>query len=208
MSEDYDRSVFINCPFSPDYADFLHVYMFTALYCNVRPRCTREYDNAADDRIDNIVKLIQECRYSIHDLSFVELDEQSNLPRLNMPFELGLFMGAIRFGGEHHKTKSFVMLDNVEHDSKKALSDLAGKDPKFHERNLQKAVTAVRDWLATEVRADLLHSGKLIYEAYNRFVFDLPALALRFRQDADNLIYIDRLSLMNSWLAENVQPPK
>jgi hypothetical protein len=178
--------------------------MFTALYCNILPRCTREYANVADYRLDNIVKLIQECRYGIHDLSFVELDEKSNLPRQNMPFELGLFMGAIKFGGEDHKTKSFVMLDNIEHDSKKALSDLAGKDPNFHERNLQKAITAVRDWLATEVKADFLHSGKLIYESYNRFVFDLPALALRFRQDADNLIYIDRLRLMNSWLAENV----
>lgn len=203
MNEDYDRSVFINCPFSPDYAEFLHVYMFTALYCNIRPRCTREYDNGAVYRLENIVKLIRECRYGIHDLSFVELDERSKLPRLNMPFELGLFMGAIKFGGESHKTKSLVMLDNVEHDSKRALSDIAGQDPKYHEQDLEKAITAVRDWLKTETNAVGVHSGKVIYSAYNRFVSDLPKLATKLKLDVDNLIYADLIELMNLWLDEN-----
>ena len=86
---------------------------------------------------------------------------------------------------------------------------MAGKDPKFHERNLQKAVTAVRDWLATEVRADLLHSGKVIYEAYSQFVLDLPSLASQFKQEADDMIYVDLLKMMNLWLDMNrPQPPK
>jgi hypothetical protein len=177
--------------------------MFTALYCNIRPRCTREYDNGAVYRLENIVKLIRECRYGIHDLSFVELDERSKLPRLNMPFELGLFMGAIKFGGDSHKTKSLVMLDSVEHDSKKALSDIAGQDPKYHEQDLEKAITAVRDWLKTETNAVGVHSGKLIYGAYKRFVSDLPKLANKLKLDVDNLIYADLIDLMNLWLDEN-----
>ena len=208
MSEDYDRSVFINCPFSSDYAEFLNVYMFAVLYCNFRPRCAREFGNGANYRLENIVKLIAECRYGIHDLSVIELDQGSGLPRLNMAFELGLFIGSIRFGGDSHASKSPLVLDGVEHASKKALSDMAGTDPDYHEHDLQKATTAVRDWLRTSAKADGIPSGKLIFMAYERFVLDLPNLAGKLGLDVDNLIYVDSLMLMNTWLGENRLTPQ
>ena len=45
-----------------------------------------------------IYGLIEECRYGIHDLSRTKLDEINALPRFNMPIELGLFLGAMRYG--------------------------------------------------------------------------------------------------------------
>ena len=41
--------------------------------------------------LDRILWPIQSCRYSIHDLSRVQLDRAApRTPRFNMPFELGL----------------------------------------------------------------------------------------------------------------------
>ena len=53
----------------------------------------RELDDGGQTRIDKIFALIEQCRYGIHDLSPTELDAVNNLPRFNMPLELGLFLG-------------------------------------------------------------------------------------------------------------------
>jgi hypothetical protein len=37
--------------------------------------------------------MIAECDFSIHDISRVELDDHSRLPRFNMPLELGADLG-------------------------------------------------------------------------------------------------------------------
>ena len=47
-----------------------------------------------ETRIDKIARIIRESRLSVHDISRVELDAASDLPRFNMPFECGLAMGA------------------------------------------------------------------------------------------------------------------
>ena len=49
--------------------------------------------------------MIADCRYGIHDISRTELDRDSGLPRFNMPLELGIFLGAKRFGAEEQKRK-------------------------------------------------------------------------------------------------------
>ena len=41
-----------------------------------------------------ICQLILESPYGIHDLSRIELDPSTQLPRFNMALELGLFLGA------------------------------------------------------------------------------------------------------------------
>ena len=50
----------------------------------------------------NCPSLISASPRSIHDLSRVELGE-NELPRFNMPFELGMALGAKRFGGPAHR---------------------------------------------------------------------------------------------------------
>jgi len=88
-----DLDVFINCPFSDDYADFFNATVFTVIRSGFNPRCARENDDAGEVRYDKICRIIKDCAYGIHDISKTELDPASNLPRFNMPFELGLFLG-------------------------------------------------------------------------------------------------------------------
>lgn len=58
-----------------------------------------ETEDSGEERIRKIKRIIRECRYGIHDISRVELDAVHQLPRFNMPLELGLFLGAQEYGG-------------------------------------------------------------------------------------------------------------
>lgn len=107
----YDDSVFINIPFSDDYKDLLYAAVFVVLDCGFIPRCALEDFDSGQVRIDKIFKLIKSSRYGIHDLSYVGLDPESNLPRFNMPLELGIFIGAQKYGYGKQKDKEYLVLD-------------------------------------------------------------------------------------------------
>lgn len=94
------RDVFINCPFDDAFAASFQALVFAVLSCGFRARCAREMDDAAETRIDKLYRIIAESRYSIHDLSRTGLDPANGLPRFNMPLELGIFLGAKRFGDD------------------------------------------------------------------------------------------------------------
>jgi hypothetical protein len=53
----------------------------------------------------------EECRFGIHDISRIEHDTVNHLPRFNMPFELGLFLGARHFGGRPQRGKHCLVLE-------------------------------------------------------------------------------------------------
>jgi hypothetical protein len=80
----YDYDVFINCPFDPDYHPMLDALVFAVHDFGFQARCTLEIDDSGRVRMENIVELIQDCRYGIHDISSTELDDANNLPRCNM----------------------------------------------------------------------------------------------------------------------------
>ena len=100
-------NVFINCPFDTDYKALFYAIVFTVHDCGFVARCALEEGDASQVRIDKIYSIIAECRYGIHDISRTELDENFGLPRFNMPLELGIFLGAKKFGtGEQKKNVS------------------------------------------------------------------------------------------------------
>ena len=79
------RSVFINCPFDTDYKPLLRAACFTILACGYSPRCALDYSDSGVVRFTEIVKLITACDLSIHDISRVDLDRGSLLPRFKHP---------------------------------------------------------------------------------------------------------------------------
>ncbi|MBF4366283.1 hypothetical protein, partial [Vibrio anguillarum] len=105
MSDDYEKSVFINCPFEPQYEPIFDAILFTIYKCGYKPRCALEHDDAGQSRIDKINDIIFDCKYGFHDISKTELDLHNNLPRFNMPLELGLFLGCKRFASGRSKEK-------------------------------------------------------------------------------------------------------
>jgi len=66
--ENYHKNVFINCPFDDKYFDLLQTLIFTICYYGFTPRISLESSDSGQLRLDKIIQLIKESRYSIHDL--------------------------------------------------------------------------------------------------------------------------------------------
>jgi hypothetical protein len=147
-STEYETSVFISCPFDAAYQQLFRAIVFTVIHCGFRARCALEIDDSGDVRIDKIFSIIEECGLGVHDLSRTELDRHTRLPRFNMPLELGMFLGARRFGPDRQRRKRCLVLDRTQHRFQKFISDISGQDIKAHKRNEFIAITQVRDWLS------------------------------------------------------------
>lgn len=108
----FERRAFINCPFDEAYLPLFHAIVFTLLECGIAPRCALETDDGGEIRRQKIERLIRETKYGIHDISRTELDRLTHLPRMNMPLELGLELGARCYGGSRAlKSKRTLVLD-------------------------------------------------------------------------------------------------
>ena len=90
----FGDSVFINCPFDEAYWPIFEAVVFCIVDCGFVPRSGLEFTDSGTVRIHHLRDLIRSCKYAIHDLSRVEVSTSSLLPRFNMPFELGLDLGA------------------------------------------------------------------------------------------------------------------
>ena len=85
-------SVFINVPYDEPYTDLFLALIAGLCSFGLDPRAALECASG-ERRLDRIFKLMMTCRYSLHDLSRVELDlGLPPTPRFNMPFELGLMI--------------------------------------------------------------------------------------------------------------------
>ncbi len=208
QTEEYRRGIFINCPFDDAYKPIRDALIFTAFACGLKPRCALEYDNSVQTRLDKIVDLIGACRWGIHDLSRVRPVKRADPPHFNMPFELGLFFGAHRFGDEQQKFKSCLVL---VHDTKKfqqACSNLNGQDPVAHASDPKAAVEAVRNWLQGELRRTgldktqkPLRTGDAIFADYRAFRDKLPDACRRLGGIENKLTFVDYCDLVSNWLA-------
>ncbi len=147
------RSIFINCPFDDDYQPLLRAICFTALACGFTPRCALEFSDSGSVRFQKIVRLVGSCSHSIHDISRVELDKDSSLPRFNMPLELGADLGLRLGGGDRHRRRKTLVLDAEKHRYDKMLSDISGMDIEAHGNDVGTIIKCVRDWLNANRRS-------------------------------------------------------
>lgn len=196
-------SVFINSPFDEQYQRIFDAIVFCVSACGFQPRCTKELPDGGDVRIDNICQLIRECDYSIHDISRTEVEDQPyKLPRFNMPLELGLFLGAKRFG-RRSSQKHCMILDRGPYRYHRFISDIGGQDIRSHDNSPQKAIRRVRDWLQSAPGKAAIPGGDKIWGDYRQFRRELPAIAEEAELNPGELTFIDYLLLVNNWLREH-----
>lgn len=156
--------------------------------------------DASETRIEKLYGIIDQSRYSIHDLSRTELDRKTRLPRFNMPLELGIFLGAKRFGNEDNRQKRCLVMDIQQYRFQKFVSDLAGMDITPHEGDPRKMVGHVRDWLVTVSRRRSIPSTADILKSYDDFRAALPKIARVQGLDSRNLAYADLERLVLVWV--------
>ena len=200
----YNDNVFLNCPFDPAYKQLFDVMVFAVHDCGFIARCALEEGDASQVRIDKIYNIIADCRYGIHDISRTELDKNSGLPRFNMPLELGVFLGAKKFGRNEQKRKNCLILDKEQYRYQKFISDIAGQDVPAHNNDPEKMVKAVRDWLLTASDRKTIPSGSIIWERYQKFRQELPQIAQAFQLEVEELIFNDYTFVLAEWLKTQV----
>ena len=182
MSRD-SLSVFVNVPFDETYAPLFEALVFAVTACGYRVRCALEDDDSGGIRMDKLDRLIRQSPRSIHDLSRIEMSD-GDLPRFNMPFELGLAIGAKRFGAQR-KADAIKIMVAEPYKLPAYLSDLGGNDPSAHHRNPDRVIKIVRDFLHQTPAGGLLPGPAKLCGDFAEFRRNLPAIAKRidFRPD-------------------------
>jgi hypothetical protein len=198
LDPDFERNVFINCPFDAGYAPIFEAIVFTVIFAGFRPKCARERLDSSEVRIQKIVNLIAASRYSIHDLSRTDLDSVTLLPRFNMPLELGIDLGCKSFSAAHRR-KSLLIFDSEQHRFQKYVSDISGQDVHRHSNDPKHAVARVRDWLRIESDVKTIPGGNVIYEKYLVFRRDLPKVCAELRLDVNDLTVVDFSYTVVTW---------
>ena len=140
----YDYSVFVNCPFDAAYRSLFEALVFAVHDCGYIARCALEIDDASQIRIEKVERIIAGCKFGIHDISRTEPDAATGLPRFNMPLELGMFLGAKRFGRAEQKSKVCLILDTERYRYQKFISDISGQDITAHQGKPEQVTKVVR----------------------------------------------------------------
>lgn len=198
--------VFINCPFDKRYKPLFDAIVFTVHQLGFQARHAL-IGNGEAVRLRRIAAELAGSRYSIHDLSRVQLGGTHRLPRFNMPFEAGMAYFLHQFapnGQDHH----MLLLDAVHHQSKVSTSDVAGLDPKVHGNDPQRVVAAVRNFLVPNGPAAAAKPGaRHIWGRYELFRRLLRQAARQQHITMAELTswecVTDLQTLMVRWTAEN-----
>jgi len=170
--EEFERNVFINCPFDRGYHSLLRPLLFTVVYLDFNPKLALERSDSGELRISKICGLIKISKYSIHDLSRIRSSEPNEFYRLNMPFELGVEYGCRQFSTGYLREKRCLILEKDRFNYMKALSDLSGVDIKSHEDEPLGVVREVRNWFVETVGLRRVKSPQIIFYEFTDFMSD------------------------------------
>jgi hypothetical protein len=206
LDANYERNVFINCPFDPQYLPLFQALIFTVEICGYTSRCALEVEDSGEVRALKIIRIIKDCAFGIHDISRTELSG-AQLPRFNMPYELGLFIGCTVFGAGRRRQKRALVLDRESYRYDQFLSDIAGQDIQSHKNDPEELIRKVRNWLANNSRKMRIAGADLILKNYQTFCGDLPEICKNLRltlTDMEN--YRDFHNCVIEWIDANERP--
>jgi hypothetical protein len=196
--EQYEHSVFLNCPFDLEYVSLFHAALFSIVDCGFIPRTALDVSDASEVRIHKIYATVGGCRLGIHDISRTQLDVATDLPRFNMPLELGIFLGAKFLGDTSQRRKACLVFDEKPYRYQMYLSDVAGQDISWHANDPRLLVLRIRDWLAS-FASKRLPSGSIIWDHFTTFMGELRYSCERLRQKPHELTYLDFLHHVRSF---------
>jgi len=123
------NGVFLNVPYDAEFSNLYVAYIVGLYQLDLVPHIASEIPGG-DRRLSKIIQLIQSCRYSIHDLSRVELSlAPTAVPRFNMPLELGMTITWEDLNPDLH---TWFVWESEPYRLQRSASDLNGTDPYIH----------------------------------------------------------------------------
>jgi len=136
-----NNAVFLNIPYDEEFRRIYLAYIVGLSQLGFDP-CIASGIPGGERRLDRIMSLIQSCRYSIHDLSRVEISiTPPATPRFNMPLELGL---SIAWAKQHPKRHTWFLWESIPRRIQKSISDLDGTDPYIHSGTVEGVLSELR----------------------------------------------------------------
>lgn len=136
------NSVFLNIPYDEEFDKLYLAYIVGLYQLGFEPYLASEIPGG-ERRVDRVLALIQSCRYSIHDLSRVELSvTPPTTPRFNMPLELGL---TITWAKLYPKRHTWFVWESSPYRLQKSMSDLNGTDPNIHYGSVEGILSELRN---------------------------------------------------------------
>lgn len=175
---------------------------FTIMACGYIPRCALDVSDSGAVRLQKIVEMITESGRSIHDISRVQLDKTSSLPRFNMPLELGADLGLRLAGPKRQRSRTLLVLDAVPHRYDQTLSDISGMDIEAHDDRPNVVIKLVRDWLNSNRGTDpILLGSDAIVADHAAYLSIAPDIIASLRLDShDKLPHGDYLHVVEQAL--------
>jgi hypothetical protein len=136
------NAVFLNIPYDQEFQPLYIAYIVGLYQLRLQPFLTSGIPGG-ERRLDRILSLIQRCRYSIHDLSRVELSVTAPAtPRFNMPLELGITIAWAKLNPGQH---TWFLWESMPRRIQKSMSDLDGTDPHIHSGTVQGVLSELRN---------------------------------------------------------------
>tara|TARA_Y100001935_G_scaffold255663_1_gene270872 strand:- start:11716 stop:12327 length:612 start_codon:yes stop_codon:yes gene_type:complete len=194
------KSVFVNCPFDNEYFKLLKPLLFTLIYIGLKPRIS-ETSDSGEVRLHKIKEMMEDSKFSIHDLSRMEPITDDKLPRFNMPFECGIDFGIKLSNPQKYQNKKFLILEKEQYRYQRVISDISGNDIKAHKNNPEKIIKVVRDWFKPTNNDIPRH--KEMWLAFNEFEFDYEDILKEEGynpKDIYELTFSDVIEYMTNWI--------
>jgi hypothetical protein len=199
----FETNVFINCPFDSQYIGLLRPLLFTIIYFDLEPKLSQT-KSSSNVRIDQIKQHIRDSKFGIHDLSRSKALKKNELPRFNMPYELGLDIGCAEYGRKKFRDKKILILETKKYHYQRVLSDIAGQDIEDHNDDPKTLVKKVRNWFSTVDDINEYSSANEIWIAYNQFYDDLTTKLKAkgfIAADIEEMPNADFIKFAKDWIA-------
>jgi hypothetical protein len=136
------NAVFLNIPYDEEFQKLYLAYIVGLSQLGFDPFITSGI-TGGERRLDKVLALIQSCRYSIHDLSRVEVSvAPPATPRFNMPLELGLTITWAKLNPKRH---TWFLWESTPRRLQKSMSDLDGTDPYIHSGTVEGVLRELRN---------------------------------------------------------------
>lgn len=120
-----------------------------------------------------------------------------------MPLELGIFLGAQRFGLGNQQKKNCLILDKEPYRYQKFISDISGQEVCSHGGDPHNAIGEIRSWLIATSRRRTIPSKQKIVQRYKKFRDELPIAQERTQMGIKEMTYIDYSAFVSEWLGAN-----
>ncbi|WP_245505621.1 hypothetical protein [Rhizobium leguminosarum] len=117
-----------------------------------------------------------------------------------MPLELGVFLGAKKYGGAKHRNKSCIIFDREQYRFQRYMSDIAGQDIHSHQGDIDRLIVELATWLRAQSGDAHVPGGVAISAEFAVFNQTLPAIYAARQLDAAEVTFGDFSAVVVQYL--------